>query len=399
MPHRQHLLVVDDQRLDRAIATHAAQQVGFRVSGATSIAETRAALETGDRIDFVVLDLSLGSEDGLEVLPLIARFAPNAVIALVSGFDGRIMAASQRLASGLGLLVTGVLRKPIQPPALQRLLREAPNALVSRANPLQAIPPEQVRDAIADGQITPWFQPQIAFATGRVVGAEALARWVTHDGTPISPASFIPVAEQNGLAAALTHTILDQALHTCAGWRHQRPDCWVAVNLSPLLLDDPGLTDRIDHSLQQHRVPPGALILEITEGNGIPDTACAMEILTRLRIRGVHLAVDDFGTGHSSLLSLVRTPFDEMKIDQTFVRESVTSRDARKVVRAATSLGRELGLKVVAEGVETQEMAQFVEDAGCHVGQGWLYGHAVPAEVFCADLEPAPAPVGTAPAA
>ena len=129
-------------------------------------------------------------------------------------------------------------------------------------------------------------------------------------------------------------------------------------------------------------MPPGALVLEITESNGIPDTPCAIEILTRLRIRGVNLVVDDFGTGHSSLLSLVRMPFNEMKIDQAFVRDAVSNRDSRKVVRASASLGRELGLKVVAEGVETEMMAQLVEDAGCHVGQGWLYGRAVPAEIF-----------------
>ena len=182
------------------------------------------------------------------------------------------------------------------------------------------------------------------------------------------------------MAAALTDMMLDRALLACARWRHKRPDCWVAVNVSPLLLDDPGLTDRIEQKLRQHGVPPGALVLEITESNGIPDTPCAMEILTRLRIRGVNLSVDDFGTGHSSLLSLVRMPFNEMKIDQAFVRDAISNRDARKVVRASASLGRELGLKVVAEGVETEAMARLVQDAGCHVGQGWLYGRAVPSE-------------------
>jgi EAL domain-containing protein (putative c-di-GMP-specific phosphodiesterase class I) len=391
MPHRQHLLVVDDQRLDRAIASHAAKQVDFRVSCAATIAEARVILELGDRVDFVVLDLSLGAEDGLEVLPLIARFSPDVIIVLVSGFDGRVLAASQRLASGLGLMVAGVLRKPILPTALQALLRLAPCAPSGGVDSPLSIPPEQIYHAIADGQIKAWFQPQISLANGIVAGAEALARWVTPDGRSFAPSNFIPVAEQNGLAALLTDTMLDQALLACASWRPMRADCWVAVNVSPLLLDDPGFTARIEQTLQKHGVPPGALVLEITEGNGIPDTSCAMESLTRLRIRGVHLAVDDFGTGHSTLLSLVRMPFDEMKIDQTFVREAISSRDARKVVRAATSLGLELGLKVVAEGVETEAMAQFVEDAGCHVAQGWLYGHAVPPEIFRANLGTLPA--------
>jgi EAL domain-containing protein (putative c-di-GMP-specific phosphodiesterase class I) len=137
--------------------------------------------------------------------------------------------------------------------------------------------------------------------------------------------------------------------------------------------------------------------VEITETNGIPDTPCAMEILTRLRIRGVNLAVDDFGTGHSSLLSLVRMPFNEMKIDPAFVADAISNRDARKVVRASASLGRELGLKVVAEGVETEAMARLVQDAGCQVGQGWLYGRAVPPEIFQANLEPSPEIAGVEP--
>lgn len=391
MPASQRLLVVDDQRLDRAIATHAATRAGFRVTGAASIGETRALFEKGERFDFVMLDLSLGSEDGLEVLPLLARFNSSAVIVLASGFDGRILAACQRLATGLGLLVAGVLRKPILPTALQRLLRQAPLGNTTHDDTTQSIPAEQIRLAIAAGQIKPWFQPKTSLVNGGIVGAEALARWVRADGRSVSPAAFIPVAEQSGLVGHLTDSILDQALAACAQWRQKRPDCWVAVNLSPLLLDDMSLPDRIEQKLQAHGVPPGALVLEVTENNGIPDTPCAIEILTRLRIRGVNLSVDDFGTGHSSLLSLVRMPFNEMKIDQAFVREAVSNRDSRKVVRASASLGRELGLNVVAEGVETEVMAQLVEDAGCHVGQGWLYGRAVPPELFHAQLTEAAA--------
>nr|WP_294511153.1 EAL domain-containing response regulator [uncultured Rhodopila sp.] len=378
----QRLLVVDDQRLDRAITTHAASRMGFTATAAASIAETRDMLEQGARFDIVVLDLLLGDEDGLEALPLLSRFNPSAVVVLASGFDGRILAASQRVASGLGLRVAGVLRKPILPTALQRILRQQPGAQNLSTDAGLLIPPERIRAAIADGQIRPWFQPKMSLTSGAVVGTEALARWVEPGGQTIAPAAFIPMAEQNGLIADLTDTMLDQALEACARWRRQRPDCWVAVNLSPVLLDDPGLNDRIEHRLQQHGVPPGALVLEVTENKGIPDTPVATKILTRLRIRGVNLSIDDFGTGHSSLLSLVRMPFNEMKIDQAFVREAVDSRDSRKVVRAAASLGRELGLKVVAEGVETETMAHLVEDAGCQVGQGWLYGRAVPPDEF-----------------
>jgi EAL domain-containing protein (putative c-di-GMP-specific phosphodiesterase class I) len=240
----------------------------------------------------------------------------------------------------------------------------------------------ELRQALECGAIQPWFQPKISLLTGRIVGTEALARWKKPDGSLLLPASFVPIAEQAGLASELLFTILGQSLKACAHWRRTRPDCWVAVNLTPLLLNDPSLPDRIDQELRTYGVPPTALVLEVTESSAIPDTPRAMEILTRLRIRGISLSIDDFGTGHSSLLSLVRMPFNEMKIDQTFVREALSNSDSRKVVRASASLGRELGLKVVAEGVETVQMAELVTEAGCDIGQGWLYGRAMPAAAF-----------------
>jgi EAL domain-containing protein (putative c-di-GMP-specific phosphodiesterase class I)/ActR/RegA family two-component response regulator len=377
-----HLLIVDDQRLDRAIATHAAVRIGVEATGTASVDETRQVLECGARFDFVLLDLSLGADDGLAVLPLLSRFCPDAVVVLASGFEGRILNASHRLAASLGIKVAGVLRKPILPAALQRILRQQPMVEGRKSSHAPLVLPEHVRRALADGSIRPWFQPKTSLMTNAIVGTEALARWIDPDGKAVAPNDFIPVAEEAGLIAELTDSMLGKALQACARWRLTRPDCWVAVNISPLLLDDPGLTDRIEQHLQETGVPPNALVLEITETSGIPETPHATEILTRLRIRGVNLSIDDFGTGHSSLRSLIRMPFNEMKIDQSFVREAVADRDSRKVVRASASLGRELGLKVVAEGVETGAMADLVMEAGCHVGQGWLYGRAMAAEVF-----------------
>jgi EAL domain-containing protein (putative c-di-GMP-specific phosphodiesterase class I)/CheY-like chemotaxis protein len=394
MQPQRRILVIDDQRLDRAIASHAATRAGLQATGSAGIQETRELLEQGARFDFVLLDLSLGAEDGLDVLPLLARHNNDAVVVLASGFDGRVLNASRRLACGLGLTVAGALRKPILPAALQRLLRQEVMASAGSGADGPVMTPQQIATAIGDGSIRPWFQPKASLTTGGIVGTEALARWAGADGRFVPPSAFVPIAEQSGLIGRLTDHVLDQSLRACAQWRRKRPDCWVAVNLSPLLLDDPALTDRIEQHLQKHGVPPNALVLEVTESKGIPDTPVATEILTRLRIRGVNLSIDDFGTGHSSLLSLVRMPFNEMKIDQAFVREAVSSRDSRKVVRASASLGRELGLNVVAEGVETEQMAQLVTEAGCDVGQGWLYGKAVPPEAFEALLD-----AGTDPAA
>lgn len=387
-PHLpDRLLVIDDARIDRTIAVHAATRVGFEATAVPGIAAARELLTQGDRFGYVVVDLSLGGgEDGLEILHTLAEYNDGAVVVFASGFDGRVLSASRRVARALGLKVAGVLRKPILPDTLCALLRQAPRERRGQVQLAAQVTPEELRAAIAAGDVQPWFQPKVSLTTGAMTGAEALARWIRHDGSFVSPADFIPVAEQHGLVGALTDAMLDQSLLACAHWRAQRPDCSVAVNVTPCLLDDPSLTARIEAALQRHAVPASALVLEITEGQGIPDTACATECLTRLRIKGIHLAVDDFGTGHSSLLALVRMPFNELKIDQAFVREALSDGDSRKVVRATASLARELGLLVTGEGVETEPVADLLREAGCHIAQGYLYGRALPAEAFEAQL-------------
>jgi EAL domain-containing protein (putative c-di-GMP-specific phosphodiesterase class I) len=202
----------------------------------------------------------------------------------------------------------------------------------------------------------------------------------------VPPKDFIEVAEREGLLPMLTDMMLGDSLQACAGWRAEGADINVAVNLSPTALHDASLTHRIEQKLRLHRVPPGALTLEVTEGSAIPDTARATETLTRLRIWGVNLAVDDFGTGHSSLLALARMPFNELKIDQAFVTSSASNPESLKIVSAIASLGQALGLQVVAEGMETAVVAALMRDAGCGVGQGWHYGRAVTAATFTAML-------------
>jgi EAL domain-containing protein (putative c-di-GMP-specific phosphodiesterase class I) len=376
------LLVIDDERVDRAIAVHAASRAGFQAEGVSGVDEARALLAGGAVFAAVLLDLSLGRDDGLRALHMLAEFNSRALVVFASGFDGRVLGASRQLAMALGLRVGGVLRKPIRPEALSEMLLRPQEELRPIGVPAPQVVVADLRNAIAEGEIVPWFQPKLSLGGGEIVGAEALARWVRPDGVMIAPMHFLPTAEDHGLMLALTQSILDQSLKVCADLRRHRPDFTMAVNLSPLLLDDPTLTDRIDRGLEASGVPAMSLVLEITEGLGIPDTACATEILTRLRIRGVSLSVDDFGTGFSSLLSLVRMPFSELKIDQAFVREADRPGDCRKVVYAAAALGRQLGLTVVAEGVETQAVARAVQDAGCRVGQGFLFGRAMPAAAF-----------------
>ncbi len=378
----RRLLVVDDVRVDRTIAMHWGQKAGFETWGAAGLSEAEALFADGERFDCVLLDLTLGEEDGLKLLPTLAMYNGGALVVFCSGCDGRVLASSQRLAARLGLHVAGVLKKPLHPQALRTMLERGPGHADFAGEAGRLIDPEALRQAFTAGEVVPWFQPKTCLMSGALIGAEALARWFPPVGQPIPPADFVEVAERSGMGGMLTDIILDQSLRACARWRQSHPELTVAVNVSPLLLNDPDLTRRIERLLRAYDVPPDKLVLEITEGRAIPDTARAAEILTRLRIWGVSLAVDDFGTGHSSLLALARMPFNELKIDKAFVGSAAKNAESLKIVTAVASLGRGLGLKVIAEGVETVEVAALLRDTGCHIGQGWLYGRAASPAAF-----------------
>ncbi len=194
----------------------------------------------------------------------------------------------------------------------------------------------------------------------------------------MTPDGFVPLAERSGLIFPLTSLIMRASLAATARWRVRHPGCRVAVNISPLMLVNPALPDEIEALLRENGLGPGALIAEVTEGCVIHDPLAAAEVMTRLRIKGVDLSIDDFGTGHSSLLALLRLPFSELKIDRSFVAQCDTDPEAWKIVRATVSMARELGLTVVAEGIETKQVADLLRRCGCEVGQGWYFAKAMP---------------------
>ena len=374
----RRLLVVDDEKVQQTIIARSAASLGFRADTAATLEEA-AILLAGSRYDVVVLDLSLGESEGVSLLQAVRASASDPVVIFVSRLDERVRTASTRLASALGLRVAGALEKPLMPGMLRRLLAEAPLRAAS-ASRQHGEPP--TADALAEAlqweRIVAQFQPKVSLADGRVVGMEALARWPLPTERLVPPDVFIPLAEQNGLIVPLTFRILRQALEACRRWQIVHPACSVAVNISPLVLADPTLPEEIERLLAECGLAPQALVAEITESTVIANPLIAAEVLTRLRIKGISLSIDDFGTGHSSLLALLRLPFSELKIDRSFTAYCDRDPEAWKIVRATISMARELGLSVVAEGIETEPVERLLRQAGCHVGQGWRFGKAMP---------------------
>ena len=374
-PHPlRRLLLVDDEQPQCLIIAHTVAGLGYATDVAVTLEQAAAHL-AANRYDAVVLDLSLADE-AVDLLHALRSMAAQAAIVLVSRLDDRLRAASLWLASALGLRVAGALSKPIVPASLQAVLRHAPAVAASDAL-RHRVTAFELDEALRNQQICAEFQPKISLANGRVTGAEALARWHRAEGD-IPPDLFVPLAERSGLIVPLTFCILRQALAVCRRWRDVHPGCSVAVNFSPLVLADPSLPDAISRLLRENRLGAGALTAEITESTVIGQPLVAMEVLRLLREKGVTLSIDDFGTGQSSLMTLHRLPYAELKIDRSFVSGCDADPQATKIVRATVSMARELGLSVVAEGIETEAEETLLRAAGCDVGQGWRFARAMP---------------------
>jgi diguanylate cyclase (GGDEF)-like protein/PAS domain S-box-containing protein len=238
----------------------------------------------------------------------------------------------------------------------------------------------ELRRALERGELRNVYQPIVSPTNGRIVGFEALARWHHPDRGVVAPAEFIPVAEQSGLIVALGNAVLERACREAAGWNRDRDEhnkLRVAVNFSPRQLSHPRAVDSVIETLERTGLDATLLCVEITESALVDDAAATLGTLTALKELGVQLALDDFGTGYSSLTYVRRFPIDTLKIDRSFVDGIVGSTEDEAIVTAVLSMGRALGVHVVAEGVETEEQATRLRTLGCKLAQGYLFSRPV----------------------
>lgn len=340
-----------------------------------------------------------------DVFAIVLRTAPAA--GMTRGLAGAVMSALREPVEIDGVALTidahlGLARAPEDGATPAQLMDAAMQALQGakrrgHRNRLTRVdaeaadgrgPLEQegaLREALRQGQLEAYLQPVINLASGRVIGAEALARWPQPDGSVIPPGEFIPVAEAAGLVGDITELMLDRVIGQGARWRDAGlAPITLGVNLSGLDLQSEQLLPTVRRLLAEHRLPGRALMLEITESRFMRDPQGARGVLAALRELGVTIAIDDFGTGYSSLSYLHRLPLDCLKIDRSFVRGADQATDRRTLLGAIGSLGRALGLHTVAEGVETRAEAALVRELGCDALQGYLVAPPMPAADFAA---------------
>ncbi|AZF63628.1 MULTISPECIES: putative bifunctional diguanylate cyclase/phosphodiesterase [unclassified Pseudomonas] len=247
---------------------------------------------------------------------------------------------------------------------------------------------QDLRNALEHEQFCLYYQPKFDAVSGIPVGAEALLRWEHPQQGLLLPATFIDLAEKTGLIIPIGEWVLNEACRQMRLWYAQGYEDWrIAVNLSALQFCHAGLVKSVAAALDRHQLPANSLTLEITETTAMSDADASMTVLQQLSDMGVDLSIDDFGTGYSSLMYLKRLPANELKIDRGFVRDLEHDSDDAAIVSAIVALGQALGLRIVAEGVETDVQQSFLTRLGCNSLQGYLLGHPLPADGFMADIQ------------
>lgn len=344
---------------------------GFRARVVTDFAEFAASWHPGLRMN--CLSVPPSSTDSIDAIRFLAERRCDAGLILTSDADPRILSAASRLARARGLRVIGTLTEPFPMARLGALmLHPAPARAAESMELAIQMAREDLRDCLRRGLVNTWFQPKINVRTLELVAVEALVRLDHPDRGILRPAAFLALAEQSDLISELTETVVREAFCWGAMWQAQGMPVQVAVNLSPLLLSDLALPDRLGQWADEFGVRPERVILEVTETWAMQDSTSSLDTLTRLRLRGFQLSIDDFGTGYSTMAQLHEIPYGEMKLDQRFVRNAARDPEARAIVESSIQLGHKLGMRVVAEGVERQEDWDLISELECDEGQGYF---------------------------
>lgn len=377
-------LLIDDDPTQIAILQ--AYLASMNLGQSIAASDAREALahvgpDADSKIDLIFTDLGMPNMDGFEFLKHLSKIEYRGDVIIISGHENILLESAASLGKMYGLSIKGQIRKPLTKFALDRLFTEITETGKSRQNPnAGSLSADDLREGIRNGEIIPYYQPKVDLLSGRVVGAEALARWVRPGRKNIGPGEFIPLAEKSGLIVELSESILNSIIADYSANAATWADKKISVNLPPELVRNTMLPELLEQRLASHSIPNSAFCIEITESGVIDFDPISIEVLSRLRIKGFDLSIDDFGTGAANISNLKVFPYSELKIDQTFINNVLTDAFSAETVRTSVSLARQLGIRIVAEGIETEEVLQYVKSKGIDQAQGFLFSRPVPAE-------------------
>jgi len=379
--------LIDDDPKMLELLCEVVELTGFDTQGYTQASlffEQEIRFENGS---ILILDLNMPEMDGIEVMRRLAMMDTAPALILVSGHDAGVLHSAEKLCEAHKLELIASLGKPLPLDRLRGLLKQHINMGASNGQHVVntdsiIITPVEIEQAITNDEFVMHYQPQVAVSTGMLTGVEALVRWQHPVHGLIYPNYFIGVAEKNDLIGLLTQWIIKAVVNQEKMWQEKGLALTVSVNISAENITSLELPEQLSQLLKEHKLDPTRLVLEITESALMGELVTSLDILTRLRLKGLQLSIDDFGTGYSSLSQLHKVPFTELKIDQSFVGTISVDDEARAIVKTCIMLGHELNMKVVAEGVEDEETLEYLRSMGCDVAQGYYISRPVPEDVL-----------------
>lgn len=369
-----HALVVDDDEMIHDFVELALRNLGIEnIYRAISGRDALSLLRTPVTIDIVLCDLNMPHMDGLEFLRHLSSTGFQGSILLMSGEDARILRTASTLARAHNLDVLGYLQKPFQLDLLKETLAGLQSKVRQKtSNIVESISEFALKDAIKFDQFSMVYQPKVDLQTGRLIGVESLARWLHPEKGSISPVMFIAAAEEFGLINELTDILFIKAFEQAGSWQRQGIDITLGINLSVDSLNRLELPEYLVSCAAKSGVDINKVMIEITESRLMSDVATSLEVLSRFCLKGLSLSIDDFGTGYSTMEQLQRIPFVELKVDRSFVTGASQDASQRAILESSIELAKKLGMRTVAEGIETQEDWEMVSSLGCDIGQGYF---------------------------
>lgn len=373
-------VVDDDPLMIKVLERMLELQAVGAVTSYTRAQDMLSAMDTRQSWpELMFLDLNMPEMDGVELIRhLVARNFRGHLV-LLSGEDERLIQSAERLVQAHQLSILASVQKPLT----QEMLAE----ILSKCKAVQPVVLErssiyskhELERALVEKQLVNYYQPKVLLENCRVTGAEVLVRWIHPRDGLVMPDQFIPLAEDYRLIDSLAESVLQQAMADFSLWSQQNLQLPLAINISMENLASIDFADQLLSVVTAAGVPSKDITLEITESRAMSNPTVTLDTLTRLRLKRFVLSIDDFGTGHSSLAQLRDIPFDEFKVDKSFVNGAWADQRIRAMFETSVSLAKQLGMRVVAEGVETENDWNFLRKSGCDCAQGYFIARPMPA--------------------
>jgi EAL domain-containing protein (putative c-di-GMP-specific phosphodiesterase class I)/FixJ family two-component response regulator len=377
-----NILAIDDDSDICELISATAEASGLHCNATTDPTVFFDALTP--ETSLIVLDLMMPGIDGVELLRLLGQRRCKADIVLISGVGKRIIETAEELAHAHGLATVGHLQKPFRVADLEEILNKHAQSIakpIARPRSSIAVDDTDLRGAIERDEFVLHYQPQIDILTGNVTGLEALVRWKHPERGLIFPGDFIARLEELGLIDQLSWLVFNRGLAEISKFADKSGITpTLSINVSALSLNDLKFPDTLAALIAAHGLSPQRIVLEITESGLIQNLTHSLDVLARLRMKQMQLSIDDFGTGYSMMQQLRNIPATELKIDKSFVGNMHCTESDRVMVQKTIEIGHELGMKVVAEGVETEAQLDFLRVNGCDIAQGYLFSRPLPAK-------------------